>query len=149
MPTKERWAAMSPEEREKYRLWTANWRERNRARHRELAIRHYRKKNPEIKSVRNRSPEDRAERARIKASNYHSRYKHARFTDELTEFVTKEAHALRRQRDRCTGISWHVDHIIPLAGKTARGLHIWSNLQVIPKLVNLAKGTKEMTKFLL
>jgi len=71
-----------------------------------------------------------------------TRAKKARFTDELTTLVVKEAHDLRILRNKCTGIEWHVDHIEPLKGKDVCGLHIWSNLQVIPKLLNLQKGAK-------
>lgn len=41
-----------------------------------------------------------------------------------------------------TGIEWHVDHIIPLKGREICGLHLWTNLRLIPKLENLRKGNK-------
>ena len=90
--------------------------------------------------VLNRTPEEKAQRARDKSNLRCTRAKQARFNDELTQFIVKEAHSLRRLRNQLTGIEWHVDHIIPLHNKLVCGLHIWSNLQVIPKLVNLQKG---------
>ena len=38
-----------------------------------------------------------------------------------------------------TGVKHHVDHIIPLRGKHVSGLHIESNLQVIPATANIKK----------
>jgi hypothetical protein len=40
--------------------------------------------------------------------------------------------------------AFHVDHIIPLRGKYVSGLHVETNLQVIPALNNLKKGTSHV-----
>jgi hypothetical protein len=43
---------------------------------------------------------------------------------------------------RETGEPYHVDHIIPLQGKYVSGLHIFSNLRVIPGSDNVKKSNK-------
>lgn len=88
------------------------------------------------------TPETRSQRARDKANRRATRAKQARICDELTQLVTAEAHELRKLRNMVTGFEWHVDHILPLKGKDVCGLHIWSNLAVIPKIENLRKGAK-------
>ena len=63
----------------------------------------------------------------------------------LTEIDLKNIKALyikARQKTESTGEPWHVDHIIPLQGELVSGLHVPSNLRVIPGIENLKKRHK-------
>lgn len=61
---------------------------------------------------------------------------------EFDRFVWEEAAALVAERGRLTNVKWEADHMIPLAGSVCCGLHVAENCQVIPKVLNAAKGNR-------
>lgn len=73
----------------------------------------------------------------------------ARMLNAVPEWLTKKqrsaiyhlylkARALKKK----TGVQYHVDHIVPLAGKIVSGLHVPWNMQVITAHENLTKSNK-------
>ena len=55
--------------------------------------------------------------------------------------------AIKNFYDNCPE-GYHVDHIIPLQGKTVSGFHVLNNLQYLPALENISKGNKLIEEYL-
>lgn len=62
-------------------------------------------------------------------------------TDEHKDDI-KTMYVLAKKFEKLCNIRYHVDHIVPLAGKDVCGLHVPWNLQLLPASVNIAKGNK-------
>jgi hypothetical protein len=58
------------------------------------------------------------------------------------EFIIGEAYHLAQLRQQICGGVWHVDHVVPLQGRTVCGLHVENNLRVIPGVENMRKGNR-------
>ena len=117
----------SPERIEKKNKITQQWREDNQE---------YRKEYAKTYSQQNRAKRTSLERKR-QAS------KLSRTPSWLTGFDKLHMECLYQvaaMRTRESGYAWHVDHVIPLQGKTVSGLHVPSNLRVIPATDNLRKN---------
>ena len=80
---------------------------------------------------------------------YRASIKRSRKIDRTPKWLTESDicqikcyYNLATRLTTCLGIEFHVDHIVPLSGKTISGLHIPSNLQVITASTNLRKSNK-------
>ena len=119
-----------------------SWRENNPEKVKETDKR-YRTTHKEICNQRNRDHynkniEEQRARSAKKRSDRLKRTPPWLSKEDLAKIksIYKMSHALSKK----TGVTHHVDHIIPLQGKNVSGLHVPWNLQVIPEFENLSKG---------
>lgn len=120
---------------------TAEYRKRNLATYASATAR-WREKNPDaVKHQQKRRQQEHPDSYRVQASMRRAAKRNATplWFGELDRLVLKEAQHLAVLRQRATGFAWHVDHVVPLRGKSVCGLHTWNNFAVIPAAVNLAK----------
>jgi len=114
---------------EKKSSWDSAYYEKNSERFKESS-KDYRQNNPH--KIRRFSADRRARE--LKATPKWLTKEHFKLIDE----VYKVAQIKSEQ----TGLSYHVDHIVPLKGKTVTGLHVPWNLRVITAEENIKKSNK-------
>lgn len=125
---RERRKAAKQRRKENNPTYASEWRKKNKGKCVQYTIK-YHKKNPE--------------KHRIHATA--NANKRRTIKDSLPWVSTKELTAfyvVAARVSKCTGIKFHVDHIMPLCGNGFCGLHVPWNLQVIPAKINLRKGNK-------
>lgn len=100
------------------------------------------KENPEKRSAitrkwdKNNAPIKNAATARRRATKFQATPSWA------NEFIIAEAYSLAELRTKMLGFKWEVDHMVPLQSKIVCGLHVHTNIQVIPKIENIKKGNR-------
>jgi hypothetical protein len=119
-------AVYRAEHREEARVITAKWYEKNSDKARERAAQWH----------RNNRDKSCAKCARRRASLINRTPVWADL--QAIGEIYREA----RRLTEVTGVVHHVDHIVPLLGKTASGLHVAKNLQILTAQENLRKGNK-------
>lgn len=140
---RKRWKSENPE-----KVKASNAQYRNRSKHKAAAYYAIRAADPEF--IRERSKYNAEWRKLNKALcmsyvNRRRANKLQRTPAWLTEddwWMIEQIYHLAQLRTAATSIEWHVDHIIPLRGKTVSGLHVPTNLQVVSAKVNLKKGNR-------
>lgn len=102
----------------------------------------YARENPEICNRAKRKYRIRNKEyyyAKTHTYNAQKRSAHVKWDRELTDLAITEATNLAYKRKVAFGFSWEIDHILPLQGKYVCGLHVWNNIQVIPRSHNRRK----------
>jgi aconitase A len=129
------------ENREKEREANRKYHKENKEKIKAYSHNRYQENKEKIKEQKRKWREKNPEKRNASAAKRRSS-KLQRTPDWVSEddfFMIKESYSLAKLREKTTGIKWHVDHIIPLQGKTVSGLHVPNNLQVIPEAANCSK----------
>jgi len=107
----------------------------------EKALDNYKKTQRQVKKTHAKNNPDKitekSNRARVKKLQRIPRWIKDVFIDEIKEF-----YKMAKQMEKVFPWKQHVDHIIPLKGKTVSGLHVPWNLQILSKKSNLEKSNK-------
>jgi hypothetical protein len=136
--------AWAQQNKEKMNAYVKAYKERNREILAERA-KTYVQQNPEkrkatMQSYRQKNKSAEAENVRRRQAKLLQRTPKWITVDDI--WMMREAYALAQLRTQMFGFAWHVDHILPLRGKTVSGLHVPQNIQVISGAENLAKANR-------
>lgn len=126
---------------EKYRAIHTKYRQENPETYRQSSRRYYLNNREKVlEKTRNRAPSLNA---------YYSRMYQMRRSRAAPSWLTiehkkqiRKFYDVARWATQETGISHHVDHIVPIRGKTVCGLHVPWNLQVLSGVENSEKSNR-------
>jgi hypothetical protein len=113
----------SVENRDRKKATTSQWQDNNRQKLSEYGKRYY-----------NKYPGKMAEKRTLR------RQIQVNWVSDLDRKIMNEIYKKAKYYTKLTGIKYVVDHIIPVKGKNVSGLHVPTNLRVMPALLNTIKG---------
>jgi len=109
----------------------------------------YRAANPEIARIRQKICDKAYRKANPGKINAKTALRRARKLQATPKWLTKEQkkeiqkfYIEAAEITKETGISYEVDHIMPLKGKISSGLHVPWNLQILTKSENGSKSNR-------
>jgi hypothetical protein len=106
---------------------------------REAKMRHYRK---DIELSRNKSRENRKNDYLKNPAQEIMRVRERRDTVKNRTPAWADRNAINAIYLRARDLGMTVDHVVPLRGRNVSGLHVESNLQIIPRSENSSKGNR-------
>ena len=142
------------ENKDYYKQKARQWEKENPERHQELQndwrrtekgkqqSRDWDRKNPEKRKAMNKAWKDSHPAERRESCRTRQAAKLQRTPVWADQAATLSIYEECERRNQETGIKHVVDHIIPLQGERASGLHVASNLQILTEQENLSKGNK-------
>lgn len=170
MPTKERWAAMSQDEKHKCTLDMREWRRKNKEKWNEYQRTKYlesvggtlSRMSPlipaDIKAKYQKQQKTKSVVAWQKANpeKLKQYYTVSKESGQVAFRAAKRRAAKKQATPKWADLSlikdvykeaayfqMHVDHIYPLQSDWVCGLHVWDNLQLLTAAVNISKGNKQ------